>query len=394
MIFNFDPSKFVNMLENGKVKSHELEKFMSIDEAMIVRQRFYGMRQLTISGQDCNKNCENLCAFLQIPIGIAPNLIVNNRSYNLPLATTEAALVASISRGCKVIREAGGLHANCEDVGMTRSCILETSSLSETLSLKRWIQTNERRIRDAFEMVSDHMELISTEIKECGKLLFVCFRALTGSAMGMNMVTRGATNAILFITENVTYASFVSVSGNLCVDKKQNAKNWLSGRGKHVSADIKISADVVKRHLKCSVDQIVHAHTCKCLIGSALAAGGPGSQNAQASNVISAIFAATGQDLGQVITSSICLTTAEACKDGSLHFSCLIPSLEVGVIGGGTALPMQHECLRMLLGEELNVKEFACIVAGAVMAGELSLLAALVTNDLARSHDKLSGREN
>ena len=56
------------------------------------------------------------------------------------------------------------------------------------------------------------------------------------------------------------------------------------------------------------------------------------------------------QDPAQVVGSSNCLTQLEACgPDGTdLLASVTMRSLEVGTVGGGTALPAQSACLNML----------------------------------------------
>lgn len=70
-----------------------------------------------------------------------------------------------------------------------------------------------------------------------------------------------------------------------------------------------------------------------------------------------------------------------------------MPSLEVGTVGGGTGLPGQGACLEMLgvrgahpVTPAENSKTLAKIVCATVMAGELSLMAALVNSDLVKSH--------
>lgn len=78
-----------------------------------------------------------------------------------------------------------------------------------------------------------------------------------------------------------------------------------------------------------------------------------------------------------------------------LHISCTMPSIEIGTIGGGTTLPAQSSCLEMLgvkgPHQELpgnNAKQLAKIVCAAVLVGELSLMAALATGHLVKSHLK------
>lgn len=87
----------------------------------------------------------------------------------------------------------------------------------------------------------------------------------------------------------------------------------------------------MKKVLKTSVEALVELNTIKNLAGSAVA-GALGGFNAHASNIVSAIYIATGQDPAQNVESSNCLTMMEAVNDGKdLHISVTMPSIEVFV---------------------------------------------------------------
>lgn len=101
--------------------------------------------------------------------------------------------------------------------------------------------------------------------------------------------------------------NIISLSGNYCTDKKASAINWVEGRGKSVVAEAIIPADVVKSVLKSDVDALIALNTAKNLVGSAMA-GSIGGFNAQAANIVAAMFLATGQDPAQVVEGSNCIT--------------------------------------------------------------------------------------
>lgn len=117
--------------------------------------------------------------------------------------------------------------------------------------------------------------------------------------------------------------------GNYCSDKKPAAVNWIEGRGKSVVCEATIKEHIVKKVLKTSVAALVELNMLKNLAGSAVA-GALGGYNAHASNIVSAIFIATGQDPAQNVESSHCITMMEAVNDGrDLHVSVTMPSIEV-----------------------------------------------------------------
>jgi len=154
-----------------------------------------------------------------------------------------------------------------------------------------------------------------------------------------------------------------------------------------------LKGEIIQNILKTSVAQLVNLNYSKNLIGSAMA-GSIGGFNAHASNIVTALFLATGQDPAQNVESSNCLTQMEPYNDGKdLYMSVTMPCVEVGTIGGGTQLPGQSACLDLLgvkgAHKEIpgaNAQQLARLVSATVMAGELSLLAALSTNSLVTSH--------
>lgn len=90
-----------------------------------------------------------------------------------------------------------------------------------------------------------------------------------------------------------------------------------------------IKEEVVQKVLKTNVKALVELNTVKNLAGSAMA-GAIGGFNAHASNIVTAVFIATGQDPAQNVESSQCITMMEAVNDGKdLHVSVTMPSIEV-----------------------------------------------------------------
>ncbi|KAL6217890.1 hypothetical protein ACLB2K_011107 [Fragaria x ananassa] len=221
------------------------------------------------------------------------------------------------------------------------------------------------------------------------------FTCSTGDAMGMNMVSKGVQNVLDFLQNDFPDMDVIGISGNYCSDKKPAAVNWIEGRGKSVVCEAVIKGDIVTKVLKTNVAALVELNMLKNLTGSAIA-GALGGFNAHASNIVSAVYLATGQDPAQNIESSHCITMMEAINDGKdLHVSVTMPSIEVGTVGGGTQLASQSACLN-LLGVKganreapgTNARQLASVVAGSVLAGELSLMSAIAAGQLVKSHMK------
>ena len=342
--------------------------------------------------QVSDKNIENLIGATQIPLGVAGPISIQNSKFKIqnffvPLATTEGALIASVSRGCKAILESGGVHVEYHNVGVTRAPVFKTSGIKKNVEVKKWIGENYEQIKRLCESTSSHLKLLKIDSNFAGKNLFIRFSFDSEDAMGMNMATIAAEKAIEFI-EKDTGIICLSVSGNYDVDKKASWLNFINGRGKQVWADITLKKEVIAQVLRTSSDKICNLILRKILTGSAMA--GSMGFNAHYANIIAAIFAATGQDLGQVVEGSLGITSAETLDNGDLYFSVYLPNLMIGTVGGGTNLPTQKEALQIMgIKDSGDTKKFATIIVSAVLAGELSLLASQSAGTLGKSHIKL-----
>jgi hydroxymethylglutaryl-CoA reductase (NADPH) len=117
---------------------------------------------------------------------------------------------------------------------------------------------------------------------------------------------------------------------------------------------------------------------------------GAANNGAHGANGIAALFIATGQDAANVAESHAGITYTQLLADGDYYWSVTIPSLIVATYGGGTGLATQRECLEMLgcYGAG-KVAKFAEIVAAVVLAGDISLSAAVLHGDWVSSHDAL-----
>lgn len=342
--------------------------------------------------------CENVIGYMPVPVGVAGPLLLDGQYYQVPMATTEGCLVASTNRGCKALELSGGVTSTIVNDGMTRGPVVRLTSAKRASEVKKWLEDADNliKVKESFDTTSRFARLKNLHVVQAGKLLYIRFVAVTGDAMGMNMLSKGAEKALDTISSEFTDMEILSLSGNFCTDKKSAALNWLEGRGKSVVCEAVIPGHVVKTLLKTSVQALVDLNISKNLVGSAMA-GSIGGFNAHAANIVTAIFIATGQDPAQNVTSSYCITLMEATgEDNSdLLISCSMPCIEVGTIGGGTVLPPQAACLEMLGVQGScadnpgdNAKRLACIICGTVLAGELSLMSALAAGHLVRSHLK------
>ena len=397
-------AELVAMVQSGQLQAHALEKSLG-DYARAVR-----VRRAVVAGGEASMLdalphehydytnvvgacAENVVGYVPVPIGVAGPVLMDGKQVHIPMATTEGCLIASTHRGCKAITESGGATTVLSNDGMTRAPAIQMPSAARAGELMAWIAqpANEQVLRDAFESTTRFGKLLDVRGTQAGRTVYLRFRAQTGDAMGMNMISKGCEKAMEALTERFPDADCLALSGNMCTDKKPSAINWIEGRGKSVVAEAIIKKEIVERVLKCDVDSLVQLNVSKNLVGSAMA-GSIGGFNAHASNIVTAMYIATGQDPAQNVESSNCITLMERAG-ADLRVSVTMPSIECAAIGGGTHLPAQKAALGLMgcagahaADPGANAQQFARAVAVATLAGELSLMSALSAGHLVRSH--------
>ena len=236
-------------------------------------------------------------------------------------------------------------------------------------------------IKDEAEATTHVGRLHDIEQFSASRFLFLRFNFTTGDAAGQNLTGKATQRACRWIRAHYAGIRDFCLEANLATDKKSSHVNILRTRGKRVTAEATIPADLARRIMRTTPSQMFRARQVSNL--GALLAGVNNNGNHSA-NAIAALFTATGQDIANVAESSAALVHTEVLADGSYYYSITIPALIVATYGGGTGLPTQRECLELLgcYGPG-QVRKLAEIVAATVLCGEVSLGAAVVAGEWA-----------
>ncbi|MDR0768149.1 MAG: hydroxymethylglutaryl-CoA reductase (NADPH) [Methanosarcinales archaeon] len=403
-----DEKALLEKMISGEISLRKIEEYLDKDGSAKLRRAYleslknvsfdhistYTFDTETVA----QKNIENLIGAIQIPLGVAGEIQVNGEyaqgNYYLPLATPEGALVASVNRGCSIITKSGGATVRVFKNMMTRAPVFKFDSLEETKDFYDWVMLPETfdKMKKVADATTRFGELLEVQPFVSGNNVHLRLGYDTKDAMGMNMITI-ASEAITKLIADEKGVPCVSLSGNMCTDKKPTAINAILGRGKTVIAEARLPASFIQDTLKCTAESMFDANYRKNFIGS-MRAGALGF-NAHAANIVAAIFLACGQDPAHVVEGSLCITEMDLAENGDLICSVTMPAVEVGTVGGGTTIATQQECLKLLdvagagavPGE--NALALSEIVTAAVLAGEISLVAAQAAGHLARAHSQL-----
>jgi len=335
-------------------------------------------------------NCEHFTGVAQVPLGFAGPLTINgehaNGDFLIPLATAEGTLVASYNRGIKLLNLCGGVKCSVVGDAMQRAPVFVFADARAAREFVKWVDANIDKIREEAEATSSVAKLQYIDPYLASKFVYLRFNFSTGDAAGQNMVGRATFAACSWMIDNYEGVAHFYLESNFATDKKASQINIMRTRGKRVTAEATIKRDVLIQHMRVEPESLVY-HNGIANIGAILS--GANNNGLHSANAITAMFIATGQDVANVAESSAGIIYTELTPERDLYLSITIPSLIVATYGGGTGLATQRECLELLgCNGKGKVNKLAEIIAGTVLAGEISLAAAISSSDWVSSHEQ------
>lgn len=330
------------------------------------------------------------------PIKIIGDLI--NDEIIVPLATYEKPLWNSVNRGAKISQLTPGIKVSFIEEKMTRSIILQGKDASYLNKIKNEVLNRKKELEAIVTKTSKYAKLINMHFQIVGNLFYIRLEFQTGDASGHNMTTKASDAIITWFCQEYSKLKYVSISGNLCTDKKVSAVNGILGRGKNLIAEINIPKNICEKFLKTTPKEITELNIKKNLIGSILA-GSIRSANAHYANILLAMYLALGQDAANIIEGSQGITYTYLNSDDSLYFSITCPNIIVGTVGNGKEYDFVKKYLQKMKCSNssesgLDSKRLAGIIAATILCSELSLLSAQTNQgELMRAHQLIERKQ-
>jgi hydroxymethylglutaryl-CoA reductase (NADPH) len=335
-------------------------------------------------------------------------------SVYIPLAHTEGGLSASILRGVTVANSSGGIHTAVLRDEMTRDSAFVLRDAGEAVRMARWVQAHEQALKDWLHdpanpgyhqraddgraLLSRHAPLWRVEARPVGPTCHLLYHFGTGEACGPNLMTRNAFALNSEVTRRVEALGIrpekVYVEVNMGGDKKPSWEYAHGGHGKTVMAWVTVPSGAVRRFLHVEPEDLVSLEWAG-LHGAH--ASGMQSFAFSPATTVAAVFAATGQDLGMVGTSSMARSSLQATPEG-IAFSIQFSGIEVGTVGGGTSLPHAQSYLRLMgCTGPGSARRLAQIVAAVSLCLELSAASSMASRgseNFVRAHLERGGQRS
>ena len=336
-------------------------------------------------------NIENFIGVAQVPMGLVGPLRVNGEHasgvFYVPMATSEGTLVASYNRGARLLSESGGATVTVVDDAMQRAPVFVFDDARQARAFGLWVEANFAQIAAQAESSTSICKLRNIEQYAAARMRYLRFNYTTGDAAGQNMVGKATFVACEWIVANYPGINRYMLSGAMDTDKKHSQLNTLHTRGKRVIAEVTIPSALLQSTMNISAEALYKARAIS-QVGAFMA--GSNNTGAHSANGITALFIATGQDVANVAESSAAIVYADLTDNGDYYLSITIPSLIIATFCGGTGLPTQKECLELLgCSGAGKVHKLAEIIGATVLAGEISLMSAVLAGDWVTSHDAL-----
>ena len=376
-----------------------------------------GDRPLSHDDESWTRAQESHTGAVVIPVSVVGPLVVELGEYELeepegalretsrgqeellvPLAHTEGGLSASMSRGMKAAATSGGFRTYVLQDRMTRASCFVCKDTADAVQLAKWLDDSLADLRTFLAALDDPALSKRAKLREVkthvvGPMCHVLWAWTTGDACGPNMMTSNsyALNMGYVMQQAPVKPERAILEANMGGDKKPSFEFFQSGHGKTVLAEATLDAETVRRVLRTTVDDLLDLSWAGT---HGAVASGMQSVAFTPASAIAAIFAATGQDLGMIGTSSMAHGTGRRVE-GGLNVSIRLPGLEVATVGGGTTLPYARSWLALMGCAGVGkVYRFAQVVAAATLALEISASAAMATagsENFFRAHHERGG---
>jgi hydroxymethylglutaryl-CoA reductase len=343
---------------------------------------------------------ENTITNFYLPLGVAPNFLINGKYKTIPMAIEESSVVAAAAKSAKYWATRGGFKAtvlNTEKIGQ-----VHFTFKGDLLKLEHFFQEIKNKFFVATESITKNMQ------KRGGGILDIELRNKT------NLIENYFQLHVTFETKDSMGANFI----NSCLEQiaktlKEEAHTFdeFSEVEKNIQVVMSILSNyvpncVVRAEVSCKVEELAEKHienpqdfAEKFVQAVRIAEVEPYravTHNKGIMNGIDSVVLATGNDFRAVEAGIHAYASRNGhysslshakIEDGIFSFWMEIP-LALGTVGGLTSLhPLVKLSLEML--EKPSAKELMEIVAVAGLAQNFAALRSLTTTGIQEGHMKM-----
>lgn len=375
-----------------------LKKHVPLDEEQI---------QLLLSFQSNRKDIEDVIENLSenhisnfwLPLGVAPNFIINNKTYFVPMVTEESSVVAAAANAAKFWADKGGFRAKI--LGTKKAGQIYFTWQGEIARLENDFQ----KLKEQLKMATSH--LTANMEKRGGGVLDITLNENNRNPLEYQII-------------NVYFETVDSMGANLinsCLEAMiPELKSFIRSNYPEANHDPEIIMGILSNYtpeclvecwVECNIDQLkeisgsISPQQFAQKFEMAVKIAKENVQRAVTHNKgifngIDAVLLATGNDFraveacGHAYASKSghysSLTQVEI-DNNKFKFTLQIP-LAIGTVGGITSVhPLAKLSLQIM--QNPTAKELMQIVAAAGLASNFAAIRSLITDGIQKGHMKL-----
>lgn len=342
---------------------------------------------------------ENTIANFPFPLGIAPNFVVNGKTYFLPLVTEESSVVAAIAKAAKFWAKNGGFKA--EILGTTKKGQVHFFWKGNKSDLLNQKQAIVNYVLSKTEVHTNRMKKrgggitninIIDKTNEIPAYFQLDFDFETADAMGANFINTCLEKAALGLKEYVINSSVLD--HRLFEINMAILSNYTPESKVKVYAQCPVD-QVNKLGIKLGITNVADRFITAISIAKNDISRAV-THNKGIFNGIDAVLLATGNDWRAVEAGAHAYAARHGkysslsdayISSGIFNFELEIP-MAVGIVGGVTSLhPIAKTALK-ILGNP-NAKELMMLIAASGLAANFSAITALITTGIQDGHMRM-----
>lgn len=389
---------FSKLTKQQKIEWITNEYFQNPEEATILIKKYWNSDESLQKLHD--EFIENTITNFYLPLGVAPNFVINDKKYTIPMATEESSVVAAASKAAKFWAKRGGFKAtilNTEKIGQVHFLFNGSSE-----KLKAFFDTVKPKFFEGTEDITKNMQkrgggILDIELRDKTHLLpnYYQLHATfeTKDSMGANFINSCLEQfSKILKSEAFAYNQFSESEKDV-----QVVMSILSNYVPNCIVRAEVSCPVEDLHEDANISPMAFAE--KFITAVKIAEIEPFravTHNKGIMNGVDAVVVATGNDFRAVEAG----VHAYASKDGQYSslshakvengiftFWIELP-LALGTVGGLTTLhPLVKLSLEML--GKPSAQELMQIVAVAGLAQNFAALRSLTTTGIQQGHMKM-----
>lgn len=367
----------------------------SLDERLKIVKEFSKLSDEEVSAiastgariEDLDRMVENVIGYLETPLGIGLNFLINGRDYIIPMAIEEPSVIAAASNAAKMAREGGGFTTTSSDpvmIGQIQLVKIKDPFAARFEILKKRDQIIEHaNAQDPMlvKMGGGAKDLEVRVIEDDGRSMLVVHLLVDcRDAMGANAVNTMAESVFPILEEITGGKAILRIISNLADRRVAMAKATFQ---KDVIGGEEVVDLIIDAYMLAKMDPYRTA-----------------THNKGIMNGVSAVVLATGNDTRAVEAGAHAyaarngnykpLTQWEKNENGDLVGTIEMP-VAVGLVGGATRTHPVAKASIKILGVE-TASELSEVIAAVGLAQNFAALRALSTEGIQRGHMKLHAK--